>query len=55
VLVKPDDVVSAMQDWQRGAETPDTLVTNWDKLGVVLETVDSAGDPAFIEMQRLLP
>ena len=55
VLLKPDDSAAAMVEWQTGAKTPDLLVPNWDKLGVVLQTVDSGGDPAFIETQRILP
>jgi hypothetical protein len=55
VLIHPNDSPAVMKDWQRGAESPDTLVVNWDKLGIVMETVDASGDPAFIEVDRLLP
>jgi hypothetical protein len=52
VLLGPDD--AAMVRWDRGADTEPLMVDNWHKLGVVLETVDSAGAPAFIETQRTL-
>jgi hypothetical protein len=55
VLVHPDDTVLEMKDWQRGAVDPDSLVVNWDKLGVVLQATNTAGDTVFIETQRILP
>lgn len=55
VLINPDDDDSAMVDWDKGAENPDLLVLNWDKLGVVLQKDDPAAGTVFIETQRLLP
>jgi hypothetical protein len=53
VLLGPDD--STMVSWQVGADTMDLMVKNWDGLGIVLETTDSAGQPAWVETQRTLP
>jgi hypothetical protein len=55
VLLQPNDDTSEMVSWQRGAENPDKLVLNWDKLGVVLETTDPVAGTVFIETQRLMP
>lgn len=57
---RPDDVLLAADDttmvsWQVGAEDEQLMVDHWDGLGIVLETKDSAGSPAFIETQRTLP
>jgi hypothetical protein len=56
---RPDDVLLNADDtdmvrWDRGADTEELMVNNWDRLGVVLETKDSAGDTAFVETQRTL-
>jgi hypothetical protein len=53
VLKHPNDV--AMVDWDRGANAEDLMVELWHQLGIVLETTDSLGAPAFIETQRTLP
>jgi hypothetical protein len=54
VLRKPDDIASAMVDWDRAARDPDQMVANWDQLGVVLETQNAAGSRVFVETQRTL-
>jgi hypothetical protein len=53
VLRNPGDV--AMVRWDRGADTEELMVNNWDQLGVVLQTTDSSGNLAFVETQRTLP
>jgi hypothetical protein len=57
---RPDDVLTdpgatTMVAWDRGANTEELMVNNWDRLGVVLRTNDAAGNPVFLEMQRTLP
>jgi len=32
-----------------------SMVDQWDQLGVILEATDSSGAPAFVETQRNLP
>ena len=54
VLLQPGDGIAAMVDWDRGAATFPLMVQNWHKLGVVLETKDAGGQPAFVETQRTL-
>ncbi len=56
---RPDDVLrnlsdSTMVPWDRKAENEELMAELWDKLGVVLETSDSSGNPVFIETQRTL-
>jgi hypothetical protein len=53
VLLHPDD--AAMVPWARGVDSWQSMVDQWDQLGVVLQTADSSGAPAFVETQRNLP